>query len=99
MGHGGDRLVAQITGLDEKTIRHGRVELDASLADCRRAGAAPWGLGVLPPKKDPAIVPALQELVAPETAGDPMSEQKCGRSSLGSSRNKGAFQAVCGRMV
>lgn len=33
-------------------------------------------------KKDPAIVPALQELVEPETAGDPMSEQQWVRSSL-----------------
>ncbi len=33
VGHGGDRLLAQITGLDEKTIRRGREELAASLAD------------------------------------------------------------------
>jgi hypothetical protein len=33
LGHGGDRLLSQITGLDEKTIRRGREELDASLAD------------------------------------------------------------------
>jgi hypothetical protein len=44
LGHGGDRLVAQITGLGEKTIRRGRAELAASLADCpdervRRPGA------------------------------------------------------------
>jgi hypothetical protein len=44
LGHGGDRLVAQITGLDEKTIRRGRAELDASLTDwpetrVRRPGA------------------------------------------------------------
>ncbi|GAC1474002.1 MAG: hypothetical protein NVS2B16_37650 [Chloroflexota bacterium] len=44
LGHGGDHLMAQITGLDEKTIRRGRAELDASLADCpgervRRPGA------------------------------------------------------------
>jgi hypothetical protein len=44
LGHGGDRLVAQITGLDEKTIRRGRTELNASLASCpdervRRPGA------------------------------------------------------------
>ncbi|GAC1642551.1 MAG: hypothetical protein NVS4B2_32170 [Chloroflexota bacterium] len=44
LGHGGDHLVAQITGLDEKTIRRGRTELNASLADCpdervRRPGA------------------------------------------------------------
>jgi hypothetical protein len=34
IGHGGDRLLAQITGLDEQTIRRGRAELAASLADC-----------------------------------------------------------------
>jgi hypothetical protein len=33
MGHGGDRLLSQITGMDEKTIRRGCEELDASLAD------------------------------------------------------------------
>jgi hypothetical protein len=31
MGHGGDRLLSQITGLDEKTIRRGREELATSL--------------------------------------------------------------------
>jgi len=35
-GHGGDRLVSQITGLDEKTIRRGRRELAAGLADSPR---------------------------------------------------------------
>jgi hypothetical protein len=34
IGHGGDRLLSQITGLDEKTIRRGREELATSLADC-----------------------------------------------------------------
>lgn len=34
IGHGGDRLLAQITGMDEKTIRRGRNELAASLTDC-----------------------------------------------------------------
>src|SRR5579859_879676 len=33
-------------------------------------------------KKDATLVPALEALVAPETAGDPMSEQKWVRSSL-----------------
>jgi len=48
LGHGGDRLVAQITGLDEKTIRRGRAELDADLSTvpaarirCRGAGRPP----------------------------------------------------------
>ena len=43
IGHGGDRLMSQITGMDKKTIRRGREELAASLADqppdrIRRAG-------------------------------------------------------------
>jgi len=33
VGQGGDRLLAQIVGVDEKTIRRGRAELAASLAD------------------------------------------------------------------
>jgi len=34
VGHGGDRLLAQITGLDEKTIRRGREEVGAELTAC-----------------------------------------------------------------
>jgi hypothetical protein len=34
IGYGGDVQLSQITGLDEKTIRRGRDELAASLADC-----------------------------------------------------------------
>lgn len=33
LGWGGDTLLAQITGLDEKTIRRGREELAAALED------------------------------------------------------------------
>ncbi len=33
IGPGGDRLLAQITGLDEKTIQRGRQELAGSLAE------------------------------------------------------------------
>lgn len=43
LGRGGAQLVAQITGLDEKTIRRGQEEVAGSLADVpikrqRRAG-------------------------------------------------------------
>jgi hypothetical protein len=34
LGHGGDRVLAQITGLDEATIRRGRAELASELAAC-----------------------------------------------------------------
>jgi len=33
LGHGGVRLVAQITGLDEKTVRQGRADVAGELAD------------------------------------------------------------------
>lgn len=33
IGYGGDRLLAQITGMDEKTIRRGREELASELAE------------------------------------------------------------------
>lgn len=33
LGHGGERQLAEITGMDEKTIRRGRAELAAGLAD------------------------------------------------------------------
>ena len=46
------------------------------------SGAPGWW-GPLPRrKKDPLIASTLEELVAPETAGDPMSAQKWVRSSL-----------------
>lgn len=46
MGQGGDRLLSQITGLDEQTIRRGREELQTELADrpearVRQPGAGP----------------------------------------------------------
>jgi len=34
LGHGGDRLLSQITGLDEATIRRGREEMQVDLAPC-----------------------------------------------------------------
>ena len=33
IGHGGDRVLAFVTGLDVESIRQGRRELDADLAD------------------------------------------------------------------
>jgi hypothetical protein len=47
LGRGGTRLLAQITGLDEKTIRRGRRELAASLREVpatrvREPGGGRW---------------------------------------------------------
>jgi hypothetical protein len=82
-GHGGDRRLARITGLNVKTIGRGRRELEADLSACpvgrvRRPG------GGRPPveTRDPALENALEAIVAPETAGDPQSTTKYKRSSL-----------------
>jgi hypothetical protein len=45
LGHGGEQRVAQITGLDEKTIRRGRQELAESLADRPSEGVRKPGAG------------------------------------------------------
>jgi hypothetical protein len=44
IGHGGDTLLSNLTGLDPQTVQAGRREVDANLADCpsgrvRRPGA------------------------------------------------------------
>ena len=45
LGHGGDRLLAQITGLDEATIRRGREELESELVTCPEGGVRQPGAG------------------------------------------------------
>jgi hypothetical protein len=51
IGHGGDRLLAQITGLDEATIRRGRAELGVDLADCPAERVRQPGAGRPPVEK------------------------------------------------
>ena len=80
--HGGDEQMAQITGLDPKTIRRGRRELAADLSERPAERVRVPGAGRHAEKKRPAARSALLELVEPETAGDPMSEHKWVRSSL-----------------
>lgn len=51
VGHGGDRLLAQITGMNETTIRRGREELQRDLVDCPTAGVRQPGAGRPPVEK------------------------------------------------
>jgi len=51
LGHGGDRALSQITGLDEKTIQRGRDELAASLAGQPAARVRQPGGGALRTEK------------------------------------------------
>jgi Rhodopirellula transposase DDE domain len=83
IGHGGDRLLAQITGLSEHTIRRGRRELDGDLTDRPFERVRTLGGGrPAVEQQDSALAPALEALLAPETAGDPMGRAKYKRSSL-----------------
>ena len=83
IGAGGDRLLTQITGLDEKTIQRGRQELAISLAERpEQRVRLPGGGRPHAEKKDLALEETLEAMVQPETAGDPMREQKWVRSSL-----------------
>jgi hypothetical protein len=51
IGHGGDRLLSQITGLDVETIRRGRRELDEELSSRPIDGVRQEGGGRLPVEK------------------------------------------------
>ena len=51
IGHGGDRQLARITGLNVETIRRGRNELARSLEDCRPERIRRQGAGRPPLKK------------------------------------------------
>jgi len=82
MGWGADRLLMEITGVDEKTIPRGREELAASLLNRPADRVRQPGAGRPSVEKTPVILSVLEELVAPETAGDPMTAQKWVRSSL-----------------
>lgn len=63
IGRGSDRLLSEITGLDEKTIQRGREELAASLADNPpdrvRQPPTRSGVAVLPLKKRPDDSPGV----------------------------------------
>ena len=84
LGRGGDTLLARITGLNRRTIRRGRWELAAGLAERPTERVRASG-GGRPAREvqDPALLPTLEALLVPETAGDPWDRRAKGkRSSL-----------------
>jgi hypothetical protein len=66
----------------ERPVRRGQQELEQDLADRPSERVRLAGAGRPPVEKNPAIEADLQELVEPETAGNPMNGQKWVRSSL-----------------
>lgn len=96
-GEHGVREVAEITGMDVKTIRRGLGELDRGLADqptdrIRQPGGGRPNIET----RQPGVKVALKALVEPETAGDPQSGQRWVRSTLRSLRDRlqGAGYAI-----
>ncbi|GAC1532212.1 MAG: hypothetical protein NVS2B4_11990 [Ramlibacter sp.] len=82
-GHGGVLLVTRMTGLTDKTIRRGMHELGDEL-QCVAAGRVRREGGGRPvaEARDPVVQGVLEQLLASETAGDPMGLVKYKRSSL-----------------
>ena len=83
IGHGGDRQLSVITGMGVRAIRRGRRELDTDLVDrpVDRIRLPGGGRHFLE-DTDPAVETTLVQLVAPETAGDPMGPAKWVRSAI-----------------
>jgi len=72
IGHGGDALVSEATGLSRPTIRKGRRELEsggAEIGRIRRPGAGRPGIE----QSQPGFRRALEQLVDPMTRGDRQS--------------------------
>jgi len=70
-GHGGLKIVSQITGLARSTINRGEDDLDAvplAQGKIRRSGGGRRSVA----DNDPGLVPELKRLVEPATLGDPM---------------------------
>ena len=70
-GHGGLKIVSEVTGLARSTINRGEDDLDAeppAKGQVRRAGGGRRPMA----ENDPGLVPELKRLVEPATLGDPM---------------------------
>jgi hypothetical protein len=82
LGFGADRILYEITSVDKKTIRRGRVELAGSLAD-RPVDRVRLPSGGWPPtKKGADLLAAVQQLVEQETAGNPMTGRRSSSRSV-----------------
>lgn len=83
IGHGGAKLMPQITGMSLPTIRRGRQELENGLIGRPIESVRSPGAGrPLIEKKSPEVEKALESLVEDSVAGDPMTDRKDVRKSL-----------------
>jgi len=97
LGHGGIRVMAQVAGVSETTVRRGVSEADSG-ADPMPAGRVRrrGGGRNRAEELDPGLVPALLGLVEPDERGDPCSPLRWTTKSL---RNLAAELGRQGRTV
>jgi hypothetical protein len=83
IGHGGDKRIAEVTGLHSDTVRRGRHELEDQLDDCAEPGHVRRRGAGRPPIEDrvPEIRDELAALLEDDTAGDPQSGRRFTRKS------------------
>lgn len=72
LGYGGKKLVAAAAKVKADTVARGARELESGVVPDGRIRAVGAGRPAAE-VADPGLVPALEELVAPETRGDPQS--------------------------
>ena len=72
----GDRQLSLITGPDAKTIRRGKAESNNDLSDQPKDRQRKEGGGRWSAEKNSGLVSALEKVIEPHTAGDPMSSKK-----------------------
>jgi hypothetical protein len=82
VGHGGDRQLARITGLNVEAIRRGRRELANSLGGFPAERIRRPGGGRPPLKKNPLLVTDLKRLADDHIGGHPTTVRKFVRRSL-----------------
>jgi arginine repressor len=79
-GHGGDRQIAELLGLDQRTVAKGRQELLSGEVDVDTVRKKGGGRKQIK-KKIPDLIERIEKLMEYETAGDPMSDLKWTRKT------------------
>jgi len=79
-GRGGDKFIAEILDIDQKTVARGKRELLSGEVDVDTIRKLGGGRKKIK-KKIPAVVEQIEKLMEYETAGDPMSDLKWTRKT------------------